>query len=197
MLDTLSELAKRGDEAAADQRPPCRPRSVGTNRRGAVKRPAVRQRSKSGRSPSWTSVAPLGGGAGGIGTAGRRGIVGIVERYEANGRAEDGRRLAICATNWRKSAVPSDNELARRIESHYRNANLRIALSAQLINRLLPEQKTVEAPVNDTILGTPIRGRSTTSTQLNVRLLPNPRTWQFAFEAAGNVDFRRVRPTAR
>ena len=80
-------------------------------------------------------------------------------------------------------------ELARRLESHYRgNANLRIVLSAELINRLLPEQKTMEAPVNDTILGTPIRGRSTTSTQLNVRLLPNQRSWQFALEAAGNID---------
>lgn len=188
MLDTLAELAKRDDEAAADQRRHVAREVLGRiaeHRQAAGRSTLVEERSLAELDKQlrrW-AAAPVESGP----PEGEE-LLALLERYEANGRAEDGRRLAELRNELAHSAAPSDNELGRRIESHYRNANLRIALSAQLINRLLPEQKTVEAPVNDTILGTPIRGRSTTSTQLNVRLLPNPRTWQIAFEAAGNVD---------
>ncbi len=188
MLDTLAELAKRDDEAAADQRRHVAREVLGRiaeHRQAAGRSTAVEERTLAELDKQlrrWAAVPVESGPPEG------EELLALVERYEANGRAEDGRRLAELRNELAHSAAPSDNELGRRIESHYRNANVRVALSAQLINRLLPEQKTVEAPVNDTILGSPIHGRSTTSTQLNVRLLPNPRTWQFAFEAAGNVD---------
>ena len=115
-------------------------------------------------------------------------LLQLVERFETDGRSDDARRLAQMRVELGRSPVPADKELGRRLDIHYRNANLRIALSGQLIDRLLPEPTMVQNAVDDTILGTPVRGRSTTSTQLHVRLLPSPQRWQFMFEAAGNVD---------
>ena len=188
MLDTLAELAKRDDEAAADQRRRVAREVLGriAEHRQAAGHPTLieeRSLAKLDKQLRRWAAAPVEAGP----PEGEE-LLALLERFEANGRADDARRLAEFHDELSRSAVPADNELGRRLESHYRNANLRIVLSAQLINRLLPEQKTMEAPVNDTILGTPIRGRSTTSTQLNVRLLPNQRTWQLTLEAAGSVD---------
>ena len=184
MLDTLAELARRDDEDAADQRRHVAREVLGriAERRqatGCRSGPLAEQRSLAEldrQLRNWVS-GPVEGEE----------LLALMERFESSGRADDAHHLAELREQLGQSKRDADNELGRRLDIHYRNANLRVALSGDLINRLLPEQKPVESPVNDTILGTPVRGRSTTSTELNVRLLPNPRTWQIALEAAGNV----------
>lgn len=185
MLDTLAQLAKRDDEANADERRHVAREvlnRIAERRQAAGRPPLIEERSLAAldkQLQQW--VAPPAEGVE---------LLALVERYESNGRAEDARHLAELRDQLGRSTVAADNDLGRRIDVHYRNANVRVALNSQLINRLLPEQKTVESPVDDTILGTPVRGRSTTSTELAVRLLPDPRTWQVALEAAGNVESR-------
>ena len=183
MLDTLAELAKRDDEATADERRHIAREvlsRIAERRQAAGRPPLVEERSLAAldkQLQQWVAV-PVE----------HEELLALVERYESDGRPEDARRLAETRDQLGRSTVAADNDLGRRIDVHYRNANVRIALSSQLINRLLPEQKTMESPVNDTILGTPVRGRSTTSTELAVRLLPDPRAWQVALQASGNVD---------
>lgn len=186
-LDTLSDLAKRDDESTADERrrvahevlQRIAERRQTTGRLASEDRPIVeldRQLRRWDAEPTDSGPAP------------QEQLLALLEQYEATGQADDARRLAALRTQLGRSAVPADNDLGRRLDVHYRNANLRVVLSKDLINRLLPEQATTESPVNDTILGTPIRGRSTTSTALRVRLFPSPQSWRLAFEAAGNVD---------
>ena len=43
---------------------------------------------------------------------------------------------------------------------------------------------------NETILGNPVRGNSTVSTKLSVRLIPVERTWRFDLVAQGTIDSR-------
>ena len=86
-----------------------------------------------------------------------------------------------------QSSDPQHLELARGVETHYRNANVRVSLTEDLLNRLIPAQKTEIAPVSDTLMGVPVRGQSMTSTDVALRLIPDPNRVRMALEVTGEV----------
>ena len=110
-----------------------------------------------------------------------------LEDYENDAAATTAKRLADYCRRLSQSSRASDLELARRLETHYRNANVRVAVSQELINRLLPAPAETEAPVRDEILGARVVGRSTAGTRLSVVLLPHRRQWRVGLEADGDV----------
>src|SRR5205085_7792869 len=57
-----------------------------------------------------------------------------------------------------------------------------------LINRLLPDPQPTTGVVNDTILGASVNGKSQTTAQLHVHLVPDPARVHLLFEAEGQVD---------
>ena len=140
MLDTLAELAKRDDEATADERRHVAREvlsRIAERRQAAGRPPLFEERSLAAldkQLQQW--VAPPEGEE----------LLALVERFESDGRAEDARHLAELRDQLGRSTVAADNDLGRRLDVHYRNANVRVALSSQLINRLLPEQKTGGRP---------------------------------------------------
>jgi hypothetical protein len=70
---------------------------------------------------------------------------------------------------------------------HYRNANLRIAVTAELLNRMMPKGEPVYAPVKDTILGVPVRGQSLMANDITVRMIPDRQHVRLALEVNGEV----------
>jgi hypothetical protein len=126
---------------------------------------------------------------------GTEGLLAQIERYEAEALPSDARHLAEIRRELMASPEPDEQELARRLNVHYRNANMRVAVTAALIDRMMPEQQPMKDSVNETVLGKPVRGQSTTSAKLSVRLIPDPRRWRFDLVAAGSVD-SRTRTTA-
>src|SRR5690606_29856562 len=94
--------------------------------------------------------------------------------------SEDLKRLAY-------SPHQEHQDLARRIEEHYRNCNVRVAVTEELLNRYLPEQEPVEAAVRDVVLGIPVRGRSTTINELSLRLVPDPLRLRLELTVNGKV----------
>jgi hypothetical protein len=86
------------------------------------------------------------------------------------------------------SAAEPDRQLAHELDEHYRNANIRLALTAEFLNRLAPEQPVANGVVNDNILGAAVHGTSTTNTQLTVKLIPDPLRVHLWIEAQGKVD---------
>ena len=114
-------------------------------------------------------------------------LLGDLERYEQTGLSDDGRDLVADV----KGITSGDEQLTARtgrwLEWNYRNANLRIVVSNELLNRLVPQQKPVEEPVHDRILGVPTRGWSTSTARVAIRLIPNPQAVHFALEAKGVV----------
>jgi hypothetical protein len=111
-----------------------------------------------------------------------------LERYEHGGMAGDGRQLAQV---WRELSQSSDEDLRRladQLDAYYRNANVRVAVSAELLNRLMPEQKPEYGPVRETVLGTPVFGRSLRAAEASVRLLPDQNQARLALEVTGEVD---------
>ncbi|MFO0924407.1 MAG: hypothetical protein U0905_18175 [Pirellulales bacterium] len=78
-------------------------------------------------------------------------------------------------------------ELADAINTFYRNANLRLAISEELLQRCLPKQQLVERPVHSKILGADTRGASQVNTKLQVKLIPDKEAWNMELKLKGDV----------
>jgi hypothetical protein len=117
-----------------------------------------------------------------------RELLSSIERYETSGLASDARRVMELEHQLASSLVPAELALRERIETHYRNCNLRIAVTDDLINRLVPQPEPTTGQVRERILNLPVRGHNSTSTQLNVRLVPDPRRLNVTLQATGLVS---------
>ena len=110
-----------------------------------------------------------------------------IEQYEQTRLPSDARRLGRDLCSLVESSDPQRVQLARSVEAHYRNANVRVSLTEALLNRLIPQQKTEIAPVRDTLMGIPVRGESMTSADVALRLIPDPNRVRMALEVTGEV----------
>jgi len=110
-----------------------------------------------------------------------------LEIYESTTTTQQGSSLASRYQFLRWSLDEGERALASQLDHHYRNANIRIAVSQQMINRLLPDPKSQEEPIDDTIQGARVSGKSRTSTILNVFLIPDKKQWRMGVQASGEV----------
>lgn len=115
------------------------------------------------------------------------GLLADLERYEQFGQPSHAARVAEDCLSLSVSPIPKLRSLAERLQIHYRNANLRVAVTEELLNRLMPERDPEYARVRDTVLGMPVRGASLSSTDVAVRLIPDPRRVRMALEITGQV----------
>jgi len=115
-------------------------------------------------------------------------VLAGVEQYETSGLPSDAHQVAVALRQLDLSGSEQDRQLAQRLDEHYCNANLRIAVSAELLNRLSPEPPTENGVVRDTILGAAVRGTSTTNSQLHVKLIPDVQRLHLWIETQGTVD---------
>ncbi len=111
-----------------------------------------------------------------------------LEAYEESGRVSDARRVADDWYGLSCCDAQAPEAVGHSVDTHYRNANLRFAASAALLNRLVPQPKPVTSTVSDTVVNVPVYGSSTTFTTLSVRLVPDPRRVRVGLEALGRVS---------
>ncbi len=110
-----------------------------------------------------------------------------LENYETDNGNAHAIALAEMYDLLRWSSEAETSDLANAINSYYRNANVRVAISAELVNRLLPKEMRTAEPVQDTIQGASVQGQSETSTRLRLVLLPDRFRWRLGLEAKGEV----------
>jgi len=115
-------------------------------------------------------------------------LLADLERYEHTRLLSDAQRLARDCQSLRWSPDPSQQRLGQWVEAYYRNANVRLCVSAELLNRWMPHRDPEYITVRDTILGRPVRGRSLTSADVVVRTLPDPHRARLALEVSGHVS---------
>jgi hypothetical protein len=112
----------------------------------------------------------------------------LIEKYELTGSRRAAEAIAELRLRMKWSGDPRLESLASDLNRNYRNANLRIALSAEIFNRLIPPQEPSVVPVNDKIGDAEVRGRSRTETHARVVLAPDATVWRFGLEVDGTVD---------
>jgi len=114
-------------------------------------------------------------------------LLSHLDQYEQTALTSDARLVAddLRGLSWSQPAAAA--HISQQLETHYRNANVRMALAGELINRMLPQPEKIEAPVRDIVVNVPVFGRSTTFTKLSVRLVPDPRRIRVGLEAKGLI----------
>ncbi|MGO9114639.1 MAG: hypothetical protein ACLP9L_35940 [Thermoguttaceae bacterium] len=110
-----------------------------------------------------------------------------LENYERSRLPSDAQLLARDCQFLAVGSEVAQRELGERIETQYRNANLRIAVTAELLNRMMPKRDPEYAPVQDTILGVPVRGQSLMANDITVRMIPDPQHVRMALEVNGEM----------
>ncbi len=110
-----------------------------------------------------------------------------LENYERSGLPSDARLLARDCQFLSVSSGVAQRELGDCFETHYRNANLRVAVTAELLNRMMPKREPEYAPVQDTIQGATVRGQSVTANEISVRMVPDPGLVRMELDVNGEV----------
>ena len=116
-----------------------------------------------------------------------RQLLSELETLEADPISRVRSQLAGSVQVLRLSREESQQQLAAALNDHYRNANLRLTISQQLIQRLLPADQVDSRPVRKKILGAETSGDSTVHTQLRVKLVPDSNAWNIGIGVAGDV----------
>ena len=111
-----------------------------------------------------------------------------LEAYEADPNRNTANDLILLMQRWRSAPNSTDYRPAiDMITSHYRNANLRIAVTEDLLNKFVPAYKQYAERVNDNILGATVTGRSSTYSNLGIELIPDETGIRIGMLASGNV----------
>lgn len=114
-------------------------------------------------------------------------LLAHLDQYEYSGLPSNARLVADDFRGLSWSAPDEAEALSEKLSTHYRNANLRVAVTGMLLDRLLPQPGRVDERVRDTVVNVPVRGRASTFTKLSVELVPDPRRIRLGLEARGVV----------
>jgi hypothetical protein len=115
-------------------------------------------------------------------------LLDALEELELGDNRQAAQQVAAAWQSLRWLKHNDAQQLADHLNTYYRNANVRVAISGELLNMLMPEPAPVEEPVRDEILGARVFGRSQTQSRLRVVLLPDMRRLRLGVEAIGEVD---------
>ncbi len=111
-----------------------------------------------------------------------------LEAFEYSGASSDAKRVAESYRNFSWSSSESATRLEQHLDTHHRNANVRFAVSSELANHLIPQPERINSPVRDTVVNVPVRGHTSTFTELAIRFIPDPKRIRLGLEANGVVD---------
>lgn len=78
--------------------------------------------------------------------------------------------------------------IANALNQQYRNANIRLSVSEEFVNRLMPKDQVSTRPVQQRILGADTQGASKIQTNLQIDFLPDPSGWKVALNLDGNIQ---------
>ena len=111
----------------------------------------------------------------------------LVEYHEDNPTGYSDAKMNDLYQSLIWSTDDSSQQLATHLESHYRNANFRVSISDDFLNRLIPQQPAMNLPIQENVLGARVRGNGRISNRLRIRFLPDNRQVNLRLEANGEV----------
>jgi hypothetical protein len=111
-----------------------------------------------------------------------------LETYEQNRNPELGRQIVAEKRALEQSPDALDRTLADAVESHYRNANIRVAITSEMMNRYVEKDREEVRALRDRIDGAAIRGQSLMHSTSRIELSPATDRWHLDVESEGKVD---------
>ena len=113
-----------------------------------------------------------------------------LEQFEASRSAALATQLVNTMEDvrWAKDTT----ELTNAFNTHYRNANVRLSITGQLVNDFLPILEPIEENIRDNVMGASVQGKNNTWTQLRVKLFEDDERIRLRFIASGNTRSRTV-----
>jgi hypothetical protein len=123
-----------------------------------------------------------------IGPVDYRKLIEDIETLESNPVHRCSTSLADAMQSLRFSEHPEQAAVSAAIGLHFRNANLRIAVSEEFINRMMPKNTITNKPVRQKIMGADTLGASQIETNLQVNFLPDPSAWKLELKLDGDIN---------
>lgn len=114
-------------------------------------------------------------------------LLRVVEAFETRGLVSDGEAVLSHYYRLSRSSEEPSRWIGQCLNYLYRNANLRIVITADLLNRLLPQRPREYRPVSETILNRPVYGSSLAETTVAFRLIPDRQRARLALIVRGEV----------
>lgn len=115
-----------------------------------------------------------------------------LETYEETRDSALGRQIVSQQRALADSGVALDRALADAVEQHYRNANVRVAIAADMLNRYVGQPRSETRALRERIGGAPVRGQSRLESSSRVRLDPAVGCWDLDIESQGSIQSNAV-----
>jgi len=115
-------------------------------------------------------------------------LIKAIEKYEHKPSGLAAHYINDQFQNLLWSDDPRNQQAAREIQTHYRNANIRLTVSDRMLNRLIPSSPSVHQPVKERVLGASVNGHSQIQNSLSVQLVPDPMRLHLELKTDGRVD---------
>ena len=110
-----------------------------------------------------------------------------LDGYERTGSSEHAGNVARMLKALSQTADQRKRQLGKHINSHWRNANIRVAITRSLMERYLPDVSPRQFDISDQVGSARVQGRASETTQLFLRLEPNPHQIRVQWGARGRV----------
>ncbi len=119
-------------------------------------------------------------------------LLNTIEAYESDPQGASLFYMNSEFQNLYFSRLPQYQVAASSLDNIYRNANIRITVSRELINRALPTQAEANEPTTDRILGAQVFANNRIQNRIHVDFVPHPEQLHFRLMTNGTV-FSRTR----
>jgi hypothetical protein len=110
-----------------------------------------------------------------------------LEAYEESRDPQLGRQIVSKKRDLESSDDGLERALADAVEQHYRNANVRVAITADMLNRYIDQERSESRPLRDRIGGASIRGQTQFQSTSRVTLEPAVGRWDLDVQSQGTV----------
>ncbi len=115
-------------------------------------------------------------------------LVAQIERQESGALDMAGIDIADAVQTLRFAASTEAKRLSSELNQSYRNANVRLAISTEMLRRFLPDGESKVVPLNTEILGSQVHGYSNIASNLDIRLVPTRDRWVIQLQTLGQVQ---------
>ncbi|MCE9631033.1 MAG: hypothetical protein K8S94_10030 [Planctomycetia bacterium] len=119
-------------------------------------------------------------------------LLDALERFESSRAGPDAQAARDALRGIAAAPLASARAVDRAVHDHYLSPNVRIAISEQFVERMLPDSTVTTGPLQDFVLGRKVRGTKTVEQSTTIRFTPHPSEIRLELLVNGEVASRTV-----